>query len=190
MPCGSSAFKGVVKVHCEGAAPSYSLPWQIGEQEAWSGSGFFVQASPEFLVLTNAHVVQNAFVVRISDEAKPGKRKAEVVCVAPDLDLALLRVPYAKSQVTLQLASALPDLFSGVVALGFPEGGTTICVTKGVVSRVDTQLYAHMESKGFSALTAGTPGKLLILQIDAAINAVMPPIQATIKPKTSRPDTP
>lgn len=172
----ASCFRGVVKVHCEGAAPCYTLPWQIEEQDAWTGSGFFVAVGligGEALVLTNAHVVENAFVVRVSGQRDASKRKAKVVCVAPDLDLALLRVLDLRGWPVypLRLAGELPALFSSVHALGFPEGGNTICVTKGVVSRVDAQLYAHMQSKGFSSLTAGAPGKLLILQIDAAINA-------------------
>jgi len=170
----ASCFRSVVKVHCEGAAPCYTLPWQIEEQDAWTGSGFFVSVeNGEALVLTNAHVVENAFLVRISGQRDASKRKAKVVCVAPDLDLALLRVLDARGEASqpLRLAGELPELFSSVHALGFPEGGNTICVTKGVVSRVDAQLYAHMQSKGFSSLTAGAPGKLLILQIDAAINA-------------------
>lgn len=57
-----------------------------------------------------------------------------------------------------------------MVCLGFPEGGATSCATKGVVSRVDAQLYAHTLEKGFSSQTRGSPGKLLILQVDAAIN--------------------
>ena len=52
----------------------------------------------------------------------------------------------------------------------YPTGGNTICATKGVLSRVDAQHYAHAASKGFSSGIAGAPGKLLILQIDAAIN--------------------
>lgn len=43
-------------------------------------------------------------------------------------------------------------------AIGFPTGGKTICVTEGVVSRIDT--------------ISGTPpaDTMLVIQIDAAIN--------------------
>ena len=167
------AFKGVVKLYCEGASPTFTMPWQVGEQEAWTGSGFVVKFREEGLIITNAHVVDNAFSVRISRQEDAGKKLGKVLCVAHDLDLALVRVQGwddAKDHA-LELATELPELFGVVHALGFPEGGTTVCVTKGVVSRIDTQLYAHAQSKGFGSLCAGTPGKLLILQIDAAINA-------------------
>merc|ERR1712050_40398 len=71
----------------------------------------------------------------------------------------------------VELAEHLPALFSEVKAIGYPEGGTTICVTKGVVSRADAQLYAHAELKGILPWGFNNPGRLLIIQIDAAINA-------------------
>ena len=46
-----------------------------------------------------------------------------------------------------------------MVVVGFPTGGDNLCVTAGVVSRVDVHEYAH---PGFS---------LLCVQIDAAVNA-------------------
>jgi S1-C subfamily serine protease len=166
-------FKGVVKLYCEGASPTFAMPWQVGEQEAWTGSGFVVRFRDEGLIITNAHVVEHAFAVRISRQEDAGKKLGQILCVAHDLDLALVRVPgwSDAGNYALKLAEALPELFGVVHALGFPEGGTTVCVTKGVVSRVDAQIYAHAQAKGFGSLCAGTPGKLLILQIDAAINA-------------------
>jgi S1-C subfamily serine protease len=162
-------LRAVLKVHCQGAAPSYVLPWQVEEQESWTGSGFLVRAAGRTLVVTNAHVVLHAFVVRVSEQSAR-KRLARVLCVAPDLDLALLDADYAPAPAPA-LAPALPELFSVVSSLGFPEGGSTVCVTKGVVSRVDAQAYAHLEGQGLSERCSGFPGRLLILQVDAAINA-------------------
>lgn len=42
-------------------------------------------------------------------------------------------------------------------AAQYPTGGENICVTKGVISRIDRQLYSHGRTS------------LLALQIDAAI---------------------
>ena len=164
----------MVKLLCEGASPKYAMPWQISAQESWSGSGFFVKsASGEVLVLTNAHVVDNAFVVRVALERAGGSRKyATVVCMAPDVDLALLRVANCAVDDSdiLTIASSSPSLFSSVATLGFPQGGSTVCITKGVVSRIDAQLYAVLLDLGFSSHFSCSPSKLLILQIDAAIN--------------------
>jgi S1-C subfamily serine protease len=46
-----------------------------------------------------------------------------------------------------------------VSVVGFPQGGDNVCVTKGVVSRIDRQQYSH----GRTALLA--------IQVDAAINS-------------------
>jgi S1-C subfamily serine protease len=154
------------------------LPWQVEEQETWTGSGFDVRVGADVFILTNAHVVENAFYVRITRQHSATKYRAQVVCVAHDLDLALLRIlgsssgdPSSSPTTAAQLAHTLPSLFSTVHALGYGEGGKTVCVTKGIVSRVDAQIYAQASSKGFTELTAAFSGRLLILQIDAAINA-------------------
>ena len=161
-----------MKIHCVGAETSPLRPWQVGEQTEWTGSGFVVSLPGGPFIVTNAHVVDNALVVRVSLQENPAKLHSSVLCTAYDLDLALVRVPADMAKVPpLSVSEALPDLFSDVQALGYPEGGATICVTKGVVSRLDAQLYAFAQSKGFSELTTSSPGKLLVVQIDAAINS-------------------
>lgn len=165
----------MVKILCEGSRPRYRMPWQVTGQESWTGSGFFVRMSADVLyVLTNAHVVNNAFEIRLVLENGTPKQKAIPACIAHEVDLALLSIPAShelRDVFYLPLASDLPPLFSAVSTLGFPEGGSTVCVTKGVVSRIDAQLYAHMIELGYTSSLAATPPKILILQIDAAINA-------------------
>jgi hypothetical protein len=56
----------------------------------------------------------------------------------------------------LELAEGLPALQESVHVVGFPTGGKTICITEGVVSRID-----------FIPFSAGS---MLAIQIDAAIN--------------------
>ncbi|KAK1744765.1 trypsin-like serine protease [Skeletonema marinoi] len=53
---------------------------------------------------------------------------------------------------------SLPMLQDDVEVIGYPAGGDSLCVTKGVVSRIEMQEYAQ----------AGA--RLLAMQIDAAIN--------------------
>ena len=45
------------------------------------------------------------------------------------------------------------------MVVGFPQGGDNVCVTKGVVSRIDRQPYSHGKTS------------LLAIQVDAAINS-------------------
>lgn len=163
-----------VKIWASGASPSYLLPWQVGQQEEWTGSGFALLVDGKWRLLTNAHVVDSALVVRVSQQSNSGKVEAKVLAIAHDLDLALLDIDDADFRDAIppvELGEGLPPLFREVEAIGYPEGGTTICVTKGVVSRVDSQLYAHASAKGIYEWAFNNPGKLLIVQIDAAINA-------------------
>lgn len=90
---------------------------------------------------------------------------------APDVDLALLTLDdpaeeqgffydrHTGRSVALAFADSLPDLQERVHVVGFPTGGETICVTEGVVSRIDV--------RGVSV-----DGRVdaLCIQIDAAIN--------------------
>ncbi len=57
----------------------------------------------------------------------------------------------------LQLGG-LPAMQESVTVVGFPQGGDNVCVTKGVVSRLDRQQYSHGRCS------------LLTLQTDAPIN--------------------
>jgi S1-C subfamily serine protease len=61
------------------------------------------------------------------------------------------------NSLALQLAEELPALQEAVHVVGFPTGGTTICITEGVVSRIDL-------------VSASAFNNLLAIQIDAAIN--------------------
>lgn len=54
----------------------------------------------------------------------------------------------------------LPELHQRVTVIGYPTGGDNVSVTRGVVSRIEPQQYAH-----------SIIHKLLAVQIDAAINA-------------------
>ena len=67
---------------------------------------------------------------------------------APDVDLALLEIngederkeffgENPNENLALEMASELPGLQESVHVVGFPTGGTTICITEGVVSRID-----------------------------------------------------
>jgi len=89
------------------------------------------------------------------------KYKATVHVISHEADLALLHVAADAfwNGVTPLKFGAVPRLQDTVIVVGYPTGGDSICVTKGVVSRVLISNYAHSEEA------------LLTVQIDAAINA-------------------
>ena len=160
---------GVCAIDVKYVEFSWRQPWQrLGQEDAY-GTGFVIA---NHTILTNAHVVASAVDVRVRLHGSPTRYKAHVVVYAPDVDLALLKLgnvedeaeffyhPVTKESLALELAySRLPDLQERVHVVGFPTGGQTICVTQGVVSRIDV--------RGISP-----DGRLdaLCIQIDAAIN--------------------
>ena len=141
----------------------YLAPWSRMSQKQSSGSGFCISGRR---ILTNAHVVKSATDIRVRQHGSAQRLRAHVVAYGPDVDLAILELDGEDAAATdaffsdaeLSLADGLPALQEVVRAIGFPTGGKTICVTEGVVSRIDT--------------IAGTPpaDSLLAIQIDAAIN--------------------
>lgn len=89
-------------------------------------------------------MVANCTTVHVRREGHPKKYSARVLCCAPEVDLALLTVDddvFWEDLAPLQLAE-VPHLQDSVVVVGYPTGGDSICVTKGVVSRVELRPYA------------------------------------------------
>ncbi|XP_062021984.1 protease Do-like 2, chloroplastic [Rosa rugosa] len=150
-------LNAVVKVYCTHTAPDYSLPWQKQRQFTSTGSAFMIGDGK---LLTNAHCVEHYTQVKVKRRGDDTKYVAKVLARGVDCDIALLTVEseeFWKGAEPLHFGS-LPHLQEAVTVVGYPLGGDTISVTKGVVSRIEVTSYAHGSSD------------LLGIQIDAAIN--------------------
>jgi len=147
----------MVKIYATQVAPDYSNPWRRGEPEQSSGSGCVIG---DKYILTNAHVVSYGQFIQVRPFGQAVKYKARLVAISHELDLALLTVN--DEQFFLEChpleVGDLPRLQEEVLVYGFPEGGDTLSITKGVVSRVEYRLYAHSFKR------------LLAMQVDAAVN--------------------
>ena len=149
--------KAIVKIYSTQTRPIFDKPWHFGTPEQASGSGCIINRNR---ILTNAHVVSDHTFVQVCRYGESKKYKAKVVVVSHETDLALLTVEdkeLFKGVKPLSIGE-LPNVQEEVVVYGFPEGGETICLTRGVISRIEHQEYAH-SLKHF-----------LAIQIDAAIN--------------------
>ena len=191
-------IKACVKVFTTHVHPTYAMPWMRGEETRSTGSGFLAQLPPlqpgdtlhrdahhaaadARCVITNAHVVENHSLIQVRRAGAAEKYVAKVVCIAHDLDLALLVVPdddfwlgegigeaqhgegergverggeRGEDSALVAIKTSIPRLASEVVAIGFPIGGDDVSATRGVVSRI---------------LVGGLTDNLCV-QIDAAIN--------------------
>jgi S1-C subfamily serine protease len=102
-----------------------------------AGSGVIVDGA-RGLIITNFHVVRNAEAVQVT--LKDGRKfQADPVGLAPDLDLAVLKIG-ARDLPTLPLGDSRKlEVGDYVVAIGNPFGlGQT--VTSGIVSATDRPL--------------------------------------------------
>lgn len=88
----SSVLRSIVKIFATTSQPNCIIPWQMRQQMNVSGSGF-VMSLEKRLVITNAHVVQNAQFVELRKHGDSNNHTGFVVFLAADCDVALVHVP-------------------------------------------------------------------------------------------------
>ena len=154
---GAGIENSVVKVFAMVRPPDLSRPWLKPAASEVSGSGVVIEGKR---ILTNAHVVAYATEIQIQGSQGGDRLSAKVAFVAPGIDLAVLTLDdpqFFASHPPLARSNALPATKDAVLAYGFPTGGQTLSITKGIVSRTEFVSYNF-------------PTSGLRVQIDAAIN--------------------
>ena len=147
----------VVKVFSTVRYPDLYKPWTKEAPSEATGSGVVIEGKR---ILTCAHVVLYASQVQIQANQAGDKISAKVEAIAPGIDLAVLKPDdetFFDTHPPLARAKALPEIRDMVMAYGYPEGGTSLSITKGIVSRIEFESYNF-------------PVSGLRIQIDAAIN--------------------
>ena len=156
-PASSTVENSVVKIFATLRRPDLGKPWTKQSPTEVTGSGMIIEGKR---ILTNAHVVLYASQVQVQANQSGDKVSATVEAVAPGIDLAVLKLDDASffdAHPPLERAAAVPDIKDPVLVYGFPTGGTSLSITKGIVSRIDFASYNY-------------PTSGLRVQIDAAIN--------------------
>ena len=109
-------------------------------------------------------VVDNSYDLRVRKHGSSKRYLARSLCSSADLDLAVVEVVEDADEFwggevqPVSWAEALPELQARVHVIGFPTGGSTVCVTEGVVSRVDCRNF------NLSNCPKHCPGDLLVVQ--------------------------
>ncbi|MEW5867399.1 MAG: trypsin-like peptidase domain-containing protein [Bacillota bacterium] len=152
-----SVGEAIVKVYAVYDSPDYYNPWSMEGPRSMTGSGSIIEGN---YILTNAHVVSDVTFLQVRRHGETQRYQARVVAVSHTADLALVEVEdpeFSEGVEPLQLGD-LPGPQQEVLVYGFPLGGDTLSVTKGVISRIEHQPYVHSSAP------------LLAGQIDAPIN--------------------
>jgi S1-C subfamily serine protease len=156
-PISEKVEGAVVKIFATTRRPDLGRPWTRQTPGEVTGSGVVIDGHR---ILTNAHVVAYAGQLQVQANREGDKYTARVVAVSNGMDLAVLALDDEKffdRHAPLERTSALPRIKEAVLAYGFPLGGNSLSITKGIVSRIE-----------FTEYNANALG--LRVQIDAAIN--------------------
>jgi S1-C subfamily serine protease len=153
----SKIRESVVKISATMRYPDLTRPWAKHSPQEISGTGVVIDGKR---ILTNAHVVLYASQLFVESYQSSDKLPAKVEAVGPGIDLAVLKLEdesFFEKRPPLARTSTLPEVKETVLVYGYPQGGSTLSITKGIVSRI--------EFTGYGENTSGVR-----VQIDAAIN--------------------
>ena len=133
----------VVRVYSTIQPPDFMKPWSKQPGREITGSGAVIDGRR---ILTNAHVVMYAGQIQIQGHQSGDKISATIEAIAPGMDLAVLKLSdesFFETHAALQKAEGLPSIKDSVMVYGFPTGGSSISITKGIVSRIDFAVYNY-----------------------------------------------
>lgn len=156
-PAAAMVENSVVKIFSTARGPDQLRPWSKQSPREASGSGVVIEGKR---ILTNAHVVAYASQIQVQGNQSGEKIAATVESISPAMDLAVLKLEdesFFDTRPALPRATVLPAIKDAVLTYGFPTGGASLAITKGIVSRIEFTSY-------------GFPASGLRIQIDAAIN--------------------
>ena len=152
----------VVKVFSSMRYPDPYKPWTKQAPTEATGSGVVISGNR---ILTNSHVVMFASEIQVRANQSGNKLTARVESMSRDVDLAVLKLEdntFFVDHPPLPCATTLPEIKDAVMAFGYPVGGDSLSVTKGIVSRIEFAPYRYDPA---ASSVAG-----LRIQVDAAIN--------------------
>ncbi len=156
-PSSAAVENAVVKIFSTSRLPEPFRPWSKQPPKEVTGSGVVIEGKR---ILTNAHVVLYAGPIEVQGNRESNKVAATIEAIAPGIDLAVLKLDdesFFDNRQPVTRASTLPSIKDTVLAYGFPTGGASLSITRGIVSRIEFTSYNF-------------PVGGLRIQVDAAIN--------------------
>jgi S1-C subfamily serine protease len=150
--------RAIIKITNFAQDPDWGEPWRFSRVSRGTGSGFVIEGNR---IMTNAHVVSLSRQILVQRYQDPKQYVARIEHIGHDCDLAVLTVddPTFFEDITPFVIGDFPVVRSTVTTYGYPSGGQQISFTRGVISRIETRQYVHIQNRS-----------LLTVQTDAAIN--------------------
>ena len=185
-PAMAAHMESVILIEVTAVSPNFIQPWKMHGQRQSSGSGFIISGrriitnhhvvKDAIDVRLRKHGVARRWRGKVVVSAHDVSGRIHLGSPLPDERSLLSPPPLPVPQVDLAIVTVheeeddtfwdgvtpaewgveLPTLQSSVHVVGFPMGGSTICVTQGVVSRIDCKNYRV----GYTA--AHNPGRILV----------------------------
>ena len=143
MPKNKSSEKHfAVKIYTTALEYDYSLPWNAPTIERWTGSGFVIDGKR---IVTNAHVAGGAIFLEVQLANDSIRYPAKLKAVSHECDLAEIEVDSEEfwEKTTALKIGETPHQKQKVEVHGFPIGGEGYCITDGIVSRLENDVYVH-----------------------------------------------
>lgn len=155
-----NSLKGIVQVFLQAVQPNFTEPWTKSLPESSSGSGFVIDIKLR-LIITNAHCVDYHRTILLRKHGDHTQYEARLLAISHQVDLAILTVEDEKFWLNAEAVTFgdLVRMQQVVDIVGYPIGGDTVSISRGVVSRIDWIPYAQ----------SGGEGQICV-QVDAAIN--------------------
>jgi S1-C subfamily serine protease len=137
----SQVENSVVKVFATVREADFRQPWMKREPTEATSTGVVIDGNR---ILTSARAVEFASQIQIQANQAGDKLSARVAMANHAADLAVLVLDddaFFKTHPAVRRDPALPSIKDQVLVYGFPVGGTSLSITKGIVSRIEMAQY-------------------------------------------------
>ena len=141
-------------------------PYKLKEKYSVTGTGFFID--DKGTILTCSHTIEDASKLEILVYKDSRKYEAEIIGIAPEYDIGLIRIKKYKNKNKLKINTSFKlNLGSTVKAIGYPLGTDSIKMTSGIISG-----YENLFIQTDAAINPGNSGGPLVDKSNKVIGII------------------
>ena len=141
-------------------------PYKLKEKYTVTGTGFFIDNKGT--ILTCSHTVEDASKIEITLVKESKKFEAEIIGIAPEYDIGLIRIKNFKNKDFLKINTSFKlKIGPPVRAIGFPLGTDSVKMTSGIISG-----YENLFIQTDAAINPGNSGGPLLDKSNKVIGII------------------